>query len=153
MSGDGPMDIVKFNAETFRFDNKLFDFVLEEVGFLVFCRGRAIGNNRSGALTDFQQARIDEAGYDLVRGVRIDFEFAAEDADRRKIVTRTESATHDGFGGSVDDLLVQRRARSELDVERNHFARTITDSTEQARMELVRGPCASECVCLVSRLA
>ena len=67
MSGDSSLDIVKFNVETLRFDNKLFDFVLEEVGFLVFCRGRAIGNNRSGTLTDFQQAHIDQAGYDLVR--------------------------------------------------------------------------------------
>ena len=56
-----------------------------------------------------------------MRGVRIDFEFAAEDTDRRKIVARTESARDDGFGGSVDDLLVQRRARSEIDVERNHL--------------------------------
>ncbi len=54
-----------------------------------------------------------------MRGVRIDFEFAAEDTDRRKIVARTESARDDGLGGSVDDLLVQRRARSEVDVERN----------------------------------
>ena len=57
-----------------------------------------------------------------MRGVRIDFELAAEDANRRKIVTRTELARNDGSGGSVDDLLVQRRPRSKVDVERDHFS-------------------------------
>ena len=54
MSGDGPLDIVKFNAETFGFYNEVFHFALEEVGFLIFAWGRAIGNNRSGTLTDFE---------------------------------------------------------------------------------------------------
>ena len=57
-----------------------------------------------------------------MRGVRIDFELAAEDANRRKIVTRTELARNDGLGGNVDDLLVQRRARSKVDVEGDHLS-------------------------------
>lgn len=138
VSGDCILDVAMVNAETFRFDYKLLDFVPEEIGFFGFGGGRALGDNGSGTGTDFEKAGVHKAGDDLVRCVGIDFEFAAEDADRRKIVAGTESAGDDGFRGSVDDSLVKRRARSEVDVERDHLVCTMSHSTGRIK-PLYRG--------------
>jgi hypothetical protein len=119
--GDGVKNVIQVDAETFGFHNELLEFVLEEIGFFGFSRGGALGDKRSGTRMDLEKSGVDEARDDLVSGVGIDFEFATEDADRRKIVAGTELAGDDGFRGSVDDLLVKRRARSKVDVERDHL--------------------------------
>ena len=108
------MDVVEVNVETFGFDNKLLDFVFS------FGGSGTPGDSRSRTGTDFEKASIDKAGDNLVCCVRIDFEFPAEDADRRKIVAGTESTGDDGFCGGVDNLLVKGRAGSEVDVEGDH---------------------------------
>jgi len=120
VSGGGVLDVVEVNVETFGFDNKLLDFVLEEIGFFSFRGSGTPGDSRSRTGTDFEKASIDKAGDDLVCCVRIDFEFPAEDADRRKIVAGTEPTGDDGFCGGVDNLLVKGRAGSEVDAEGDH---------------------------------
>ena len=79
-----------------------------------------LGDNGSRTGADLEKAGVDKARYHLVRCVGIDFEFATEGADRRKIVTGTKLASDDGFCGRVDNLLVKRRAGSEIDVKRDH---------------------------------
>ena len=112
--------VAELDAETFGFDNKLLDFVLQEIRFLGFAGGGKLSDNRSRTEADFKTAGVDKAGHDLVRCVGIDFEFTAEDADRRKIVAGTKPTGDDGFCGGVDNLLVKRRTGSEVDVERDH---------------------------------
>jgi len=118
--GDCLLDVVAVNAETFSFDNKLLDFVPEEIGFFGFGGGGVLRDNGSRAGTDLEKAGVDKARYHLVRCVGIDFEFATEDSDRRKIVTGTKLAGDDGLCGRVDNLLVTRRPGSEIDVKRDH---------------------------------
>ena len=120
MPGDCVLDVVVVNTQTLGFDNKLLDFVLEETGFFGFGGGGALGDNRSGTGTDFQKAGVDKARDDLVRRVGIDFEFSAQDADRGEIVAGAEPAGDDGSCGGVDNLLVKRRAGSEIDMKRDH---------------------------------
>lgn len=117
MSCDGILDVAELNAEAFGFDNKFLDFVPEEIGFFGLGGGWALSNNRRRAGTDFENASIDKAGDDLVRCGGIDFEFAAEDTDRRKVVAGTQPTGDDGSCGGVDNLFVKGRAGSEVDVE------------------------------------
>jgi hypothetical protein len=116
----GILEVAELDAETFGFDNKLLEFVLEEIGFFGSAGGGTLGNYGSRTGTDFKKAGIDKASDDLVCRVGIDFELAAEDADRRKIVAGTEPTGDDGFCGGVDNLLVKRRAGDEVDVKRDH---------------------------------
>jgi len=120
MSGDGILDVAVVNTETFSFDNELLDLVLEEIGFFGSGGSREGGDNGSRTCTDFEKTGIDEASDDLVSRVGIDFQFAAEGADGRKIVTGTQLTRDDGLCGCVDDLLVKRGAGSEVNVERDH---------------------------------
>jgi len=133
--GDCVPDVVVVNAESLGFNNNLLDFVLEETGFFGFGGGGALGDNRGGTGTDFEKAGIDKAGNDLMCCVRVDFEVAAEDADRRKIVARTEPTGDDGFCGGIDNLLVKGRAGSEVDVEGDHSVCTMTDSTACSQLQ------------------
>ena len=120
MLGDGIMKAADVDAQALRFDNKLLDFVLEEVSFFGFGRGREFGDDRSRTGTDFKKSGGDKAGDYFVCGVGVDFEFAAEGANRRKVVARTELTGDDSLCGGVDNLLVQGRAGNEVYVERDH---------------------------------
>lgn len=110
MLSDGILKAVDVDAQALRLDNKLLDFVLKELGFFGFGRGREFGDDRSGTGTDFEKSGGDKAGDDFVCGVGVDFEFAAEGANRGKIVARTELTGDDSLSGGVDNLLVERRA-------------------------------------------
>lgn len=59
MFGDGLLDVIEFDAQTFSFDNELLDFVLEQVRFFRFGRRGPLGNNSSGAGTDFEKTSVD----------------------------------------------------------------------------------------------
>jgi hypothetical protein len=120
MFDDGLLQVLELDTETLGFDNELFKFVLEEIGFFGFGGGRALGDHGNGAWANFEQTGVDETGYDFVGGIGVDFEFPAERADGGKFVAGAELARDNGFGGGVDDLLVEREARGEVDVERDH---------------------------------
>jgi hypothetical protein len=129
VSSDGVLDVVEVDAKTFSFDHKLLEFVLKEISFFGFGRSWELGDNSRRTRTDLEKARVDKTGDDFVRRVGIDLEFAAEDTDRRKIVAWTELARDDGLCRGVHDLLVERRAGSEVDVEGDHLVCTMTGNT------------------------
>lgn len=122
MPGDGFLNVLQVDTETLGFNNKLFEFVTEQIGFFRARGGGTNGDNWSGATANFEESGVDETGNDFVSRVGIDFEFAAESADRRKLVARAELAGDDGLSSSVDNLLVERGAGSEVHVKGQHLA-------------------------------
>jgi hypothetical protein len=120
MLGDGFLHVGEVDTETLGFDDEFFEFVVEEIGFFGFGGGGALGDNGSGAWTNFEEAGVDETGDDFVGRVGIDFELFAEDADGGKFVTGEELAGDDGFGGGVDNLLVDGGAGFEVHMEGDH---------------------------------
>src|SRR5690349_8175042 len=126
MFGDGDLYVLEVNPQTFRFHNKLLDFVLEEIAFFGFGRGGNPGHNRSGTYADFKQPGVNQRSKYLVRCVRIDFEFATQGPHRREVIPGPQSAGDDGSCGGVDNLFVKGSAGDELDVKRNHGACTMT---------------------------
>jgi hypothetical protein len=129
--GDSFLHVRKIDTEALGFDDEFLDLLAEEIGFFGFGGGGTLGDNGDGAGANFEEARVNEAGDDFVGGVGVDFELAAECADRGKFVTGAELTGDDGFRGGVDDLLVEGDAGLEIHVERDH-ACTITDRTADA---------------------
>src|SRR5262249_60221517 len=107
------MEAADVDAQAVRFDNKLVGFGLEEVSFFGFGRGREFGDDRSRTGTDFKKSGGDKAGDYFVCGVGVDFEFAAEGANRRKVVARTELTGDDSLCGGGGKLLAEGGGRSE----------------------------------------
>jgi hypothetical protein len=81
----------------------------------------ALGDYGDRAGSNFEETSVGETGDYFVGGVGIDFELFAEGAHGRKFVARTELAGDDGLGGGVDNLLVDKSARLEFHVKRNHL--------------------------------
>lgn len=121
MFGDGVLHILKIDTEALGFDDELLELVLEEIGFFGPGGGGPSRDNGSRTRTNLEETGVDEAGDNFVGGVGIDFEFAAESSDGWKLVSGAKLAANDGFGGGVDNLLVDGRTRGEIDVERNHW--------------------------------
>jgi len=120
MFDDGFLHLMEINAEAFALDDELLELALEQICFFNFGNGRAFGDNRDRAWTNFEEAGIDETGNYLVGGVGVDFELSTESADGRKFVARTELARDDGFGGGVNDLLIDGCSWPEVHMKRNH---------------------------------
>ena len=112
--------IVEIDAEALGFDDELFELLLKELGFLSFGGGGSRGDDGRGSGADFEEAGVNEAGDDFVRSVGINFELARERTNGGEFVARAELAGDDGFGGGVDDLLVDGGARAEVDAEGEH---------------------------------
>ena len=119
------MHVFKVDAETLGFDDELLKLMLEELCFLRFGGGGTHGDDSSGTRANLEKAGIDETGDDFVSGVGIDFELAGKGAHRGKFVTGAELAGNDGFGGGVDNLLVDGRAGAEVDAEGQHGWRVL----------------------------
>jgi hypothetical protein len=108
--GDGFLHVLKIDAEALAFDDEFLELLFEEIGSFGFRGRRALGNNGDRARANFEEARVGETGDYFVGGVGINLELSAEGADGREFVTGTELARDDGFGGSVDNLLVDGSA-------------------------------------------
>ena len=121
MFGDGFLHVLKIDAEAFTFDDQFLELLFEEICSFGFGRGRALGDNGHRTGANFEETGVGKTGDYFVRGVGIDLELFAEGTDGREFVTGTELARDDGFGGSVDNLLVDGSAGLELHVKRNHL--------------------------------
>jgi hypothetical protein len=120
MFGDGFLHLMEINAEALALDDELLELAFKEIGLFSFADGRALGDNRDRAGTNFEEACIDETGDYLVGGVGIDFELSTESADGREFVARTELARDDGLGGGVNNLLIDGCSGPEVHIKRNH---------------------------------
>jgi hypothetical protein len=118
---DGFLHVLKIDAEALAFHDEFLELLFEEICSFGFRGRRALGNNGDRARANFEEASVGETGDYFVGGVGIDLELFAEGADGREFVTGTELARDDGFGGSVDNLLVDGSAGLELHVKRNHL--------------------------------
>lgn len=120
MVGEGFGEIFELKAEALRFDDDGLDFAFEQPGFLSLRGFRAGGNDGANAGTNLEKTGSHEASDHLVRSVGIDFEIAAESADRGEGVAGAKLSGHHGLSGGVNDLVIEFAAGLELDVEGNH---------------------------------
>ena len=118
---DGFLHVLKIDAEALAFDDKFLELLFEKICSFGFGGRRTLGDNGDRAGANLEEASVGKTGDYFVGGIGIDLELSAEGADGRKFVARTELARDDGFGGSVDNLLVDGSAGLELHVKRNHL--------------------------------
>ncbi len=128
MLGDAGEDVVAGDAETLGFDDELLDLATEELGTLLAGGVGERGDDVAYAGTGLEKAVADQLRYDLVGGVGVDLELAAEGADGGKWVAGEELSGDHRLLRGVDDLLKERNAGPEVDAEGNHSC-TITHST------------------------
>ena len=120
MFGDGFLHPRKIDAEALALDDKFLELLFEKIGSFGLGGGRALGDNGNRARANVEEAGVGKAGNYFVRGVGIDFELSAEGANGGKFIPGTELPGYYGFGGSVDNLLIDGQAGLELHVKRNH---------------------------------
>ena len=128
MLGDAGEDVVASDAEALGFDDELLDLAAEELSALFAGGVGAGGDHVADAGTGFEKAVADELCDDLVGGVGVDLELAAEDADRGEGVSGKELAGDHRLLRGEDDLLEERDTGPEIDAE-GKYSRTITHST------------------------
>lgn len=126
--GDACEDVVADDAEALGFDDELLDLAGQELSAFFAGRVGARGDDVADTGAGFEKAVTDELRDDLVGGVGVDLEFAAEGADRREGLAGKELAGDHRLLRGVDDLLEERDAGPEVDAEGNHNC-TITHST------------------------
>jgi len=126
--GDAGQNIFAVDAKTFRFDDELLDLAAEEFGAFFACGVRAGGDDVADAWPGFEKAVADKLRDDLVGGIGIDLEFAAEGTNRGEWVAGKKLTRDHRLLRRIDDLLEERDAGPEMDAERNHDC-TITHST------------------------
>jgi hypothetical protein len=115
--GDAGEDVVADNAETLGFDDELLDLAAEELGALFAGGVGTGGDDVADAGASFEEAVADQLRDDLVGGVGINLELAAEGANGGKGVAGKELAGDHRLLRGVDDLLEERDAGPELDTE------------------------------------
>ena len=125
----GRLHVAQVDTKAFGFDDEFFEVLLEEFSFFGLCRGGRRGDYGDGSGAEFEETGVGKAGDDFVGGVGIDFQVFAESPNGGKFVAGTQLTGDDGFGGGVDDLLVNRPAGFEVDMEREHGC-TVADSTQ-----------------------
>ena len=126
--GDAGEDVVAGDAETLGFNDEFLDLTAEELGALFAGGVGTGGDDIADAGTSLEQAIADELRDDLVGGVGVDLEFAAENPDGGEGIAGKELAGDHRLLCSVDDLLKERSTGPEVDAEGNHSS-TITRST------------------------
>ena len=126
--GDAGEDVVAGDAEALGLDDELLDLAGEELGALPAGRVGTRGDDVADAGASLEEAVADELRDDLVGGVGIDLELAAQSADGGEGIARKELAGDHRLLRGVDNLLEERDAGPEVDAEGNHNC-TITHST------------------------
>jgi len=98
--------VIEIDAEALSLNYELFNLITEKLGLFDLRGGRTLGNDGSGARTDFKEARVNETANDFMSRIGVDFQLAAKGANGREFVARAKLARNDGFRGRIGDLLV-----------------------------------------------
>lgn len=109
MLTDGLSDIVELKLEVFGFHNKPLNRILQKLAPLLSRGGADIGHDGPNPRIHDQQTLIHQCSNRLVGRVRVDPQFLAEDAHRRKFITRPEATRDDRLLHGVNHLFINRR--------------------------------------------
>src|SRR5262245_958871 len=104
-------------ADAHRFDDQLLDLVLEQALAIAGARLRRLRHHGSHARLRHQPALLDQVLNDLVRGVWMDLEVEREGAYGGEGFPGLQLAGQDGFDGGEADLVEDRLAGIELELE------------------------------------
>ena len=115
---DGLQKIVAVEVKLPGFHHDPLHLVAEELAQLVLRRGPRIGDHGADAGLDDEEPVFRQRRHDLLRGVRIDPQFLAQDADGGELVPGSQRSGDDRLFDRIYHLFVGVRPRLELDLKR-----------------------------------
>jgi len=87
MFRDGLLHLLKIDTETLAFHDEFLELLSKKICSFGFGGRSEFGHYGDGPRANFNEPYVSEAGDYFMRGVRIDFEFLAENPDGGKFVS------------------------------------------------------------------
>src|SRR5215472_17147192 len=119
---NGSHNGIMINTAALGFDNELLDFLTEQLGSFPGTGRRQGCHRRTRSRVNLEDTFVDQLGDDLVGRIWIDLQFLAKYTYGRKGFPWTHLTRHNGFFGSVADLVAQGSSGTKRYLKWDHLS-------------------------------